>query len=97
MTQTRRLAAILAVDGGYSRLMEADGEGTHPGMPGEIISDAERDQIGMVGDIIGFAGDSLRNPQTDRLRRRSTSPWHGDERPRQRVVLSTMMLARRSR
>jgi hypothetical protein len=63
MTQTRRLAAILAVDGGYSRLMEADGEGTHPGM-GEIILERRATSNRNGGrHHRGFASDFPRNPQ----------------------------------
>ena len=50
MASTRRLAAILAADvAGYSRLMGADGEGTHERL--SLVAVAFQHQVGHAPDV----------------------------------------------
>jgi adenylate cyclase len=70
MSQTRRFAAILAADvAGYSRLMEADEEGTHErlkALRGELVDPKITTHLGR---IVKTTGDSMRGGVFDPCRR----------------------------
>src|SRR5215469_13471663 len=60
MTQTRRLAAILAADvAGYSRLMEADEEGTHERLKAHLTQLVEPKITEHRGRTVKNTGDGL--------------------------------------
>jgi adenylate cyclase len=60
MSQTRRLAAILAADvAGYSRLMGADEEGTHERLRGHLRDLIEPKIAEHRGRVVKNTGDGL--------------------------------------
>jgi adenylate cyclase len=60
MTQTRRLAAILAADvAGYSRLMGADEEGTHERLKAHLVELVDPKIAEHHGRIVKTTGDGV--------------------------------------
>src|SRR4051794_6193315 len=60
MASTRRLTAIFAADvAGYSRLMEADEEGTHERLRGHLQQLINPKIVGHRGRIVKTTGDGM--------------------------------------